>query len=138
MPWLIDEQENHWIVSYLPRQRETRSQTGGKKDSELCASIKPIIKRACAPPVSFRTMPENKIPPAMQVVFVIRKFLTLFNFAAAYGSDIKYTATALAEGVLYHLLVSVKQVCGDIALNSTCKTAAVNTASAFTIQEPFG
>ena len=28
---------------------------------------RPTKKRTCAPPVSFRAMPENEIPPAMRV-----------------------------------------------------------------------
>ena len=35
---------------------------------------RPTKKRTCAPPVSFRAMPENEIPPAMRVDIYLYHF----------------------------------------------------------------
>ena len=56
---------------------------------------RPTKKRTCAPPVSFRAMPENEIPPAMRVDIYCFSFFLICVYATHVGIVIKYAKVNL-------------------------------------------
>ena len=72
--------QNERCGVYGISEREKTRMTRLRVASDECMAGRPILRRTCAQPVSFRAMPENEIPRALHVdIYLFTRFLCVIS-----------------------------------------------------------